>query len=304
MNSYGAEWENAILGNGRTSNCAIVTNPSSDNPSFSATDTNVPQGIIQTIDWMSATAKEMGVVFDQGTDLPSRATRFVQLEGGFSSKTGATYSGFKAFRCPENDVIATAYQPSYANPHPMISYVEALGFQYRTGGNSSGAGAAQFNISYINLPRDFRNKITQVGNPSAKVFIADGGRWWNGSGGVTTTLTLQTTSPGGMDADYGPWEGWQNARSYCYQSAAIDGRPQAMRHGTTRRKGAPYASMSMNMGFFDGHVENMNGLQASNPDYWVPMGTMIPASEANTSGPGYTEVTTRYWPGNQAFIAR
>ena len=295
MNVYAGEWNGAILGSGYTSNSGLLADPGATLPVLATgvTDSNVPGGIIQPLDWMSGMARTMGIPFDQGTDQASRANRFNQLAGGFSSKTKTNNGGVKNFRCPENDIKATAYpDSSYGNPHPMIAYVTALAFQYR-----SGSGNPQYQMSYIGIPGSFTNRIGQVGLPSSKIFIAEGGRWWNGSGGVTTTVTISTTSPGGMAADYGPWSGPSYARSYYYQTATADGRGNAMRHGN-RAKGAKYATMKMNVAFFDGHAETMNGLDAANPNLWAPSGTAIAPSESFSGGtPGFTEITKKYWPG-------
>ena len=308
-NTYASDWDGAILGNGRTSNAALLKDASAEavvmntitvfgSPS-TVSDSYVPNGLIQPLDWMTGIAGQMNVVTDQGTDANSRANRFHQLAGGTSSKTHITNPGLKMFRCPENDIVSTEFGLAQVNPHPMISYVTALGFQYRYSASySSGSTYAQYNIDYIQLPPDYRNKISQIGPPAAKVFIADGGRWWNGSGGITTTLTIFTTSPGGESADYGPWEGPANARSYRYAPGAGDGRGAAMRHGSMRSANAPYAAMKMNLAFFDGHAETMNGIDAANPAIWVPTGTVIPVGEAPSSGdPGYADITQRYWPG-------
>ncbi|MEI8194584.1 MAG: type II secretion system protein [Phycisphaerae bacterium] len=296
MNVYAGEWNGAILGSGFTSNSGLLADPNASAPVLApgVSDTNVPAGIIQPLDWMSGTARMMGVPFDQGTDLASRANRFNQLAGGYSSKTQMDNAVVKNFRCPENDIKATAFPDStYGNPHPMLSYNTALGFQYRYG-----SGNAQYVTSYIGIPGSFTNKIGQVGIPSGKIFIAEGGRWWNGSGGVTTTVTITTTSPGGEGADYGPWEGPNFARSYCYISKVADGRGNAMRHGN-RAKGTPYAAMKMNAAFFDGHAETMNGFDAANPNLWVPAGTTIDPVEAHPSGtPGFNEITKKYWPAS------
>lgn len=293
---YTVEWNGALIGGPRTSNSALLADPMAVDTGNAykpgVSNSNVPAGIIQTVDWMTGVARVMGAQFDEGTDESSRVNRFHQLVGGVSPKTGANEPGFKPFRCIENTYTSTAYGAA-ANPHPMISYSLVMGFQYMNG-PSSGNVNAQINITYVTLPESYRPNLNLIGNPSMKGFIADGARWWNGSGSFapSTTLTLNTTSPGGMDGDYGPWSAY--TRSYYYGgSGANDARPAAMRHGRDRKPGTRYQSMAMNMGFFDGHVETMDGLTASNPDLWWPTDTVIPKSEAVTM----TEITTKYWPG-------
>jgi prepilin-type processing-associated H-X9-DG protein len=271
----------------------------------------MPFGIIQPLDWMSGMGRQLGLSFDEGPTANDRANRFHQLAGGYSSKTKRENTGAKMFRCPENDIQSTQFGLTQVNPHPMMSYVTALGFQYRyspafSSGNIPGSSAnySQFNINFITLPGGYTNKIPQVGNEAAKIFMADGARWWNGSGGITTTLTMGTTSPGGEAADYGPWSAPAFARSYRYASGAGDGRGNAMRHGETRRQNALYGALKMNTLFFDGHAESLHGKLAANPGLWVPSQTIIPIGEAPAAGdPGYAEVTQTYWPGSGNYVA-
>ncbi len=307
---YSQEWDDAILGGPRTSNVAMLSNPEVAVATLASgfSDANMPSGIIQPLDWMSGTARVMGVKFDEGTSAASRANRFHQLNGGVSPLTGVKNAGVKIFRCPDNDVMATSYPTGFCNPHPMISYVTALGFQMRTDPSVASSYRYQYVLptTFLVIPGSYRNKISQVGASAGKVFMADGGRWWNGTGAITTTLTYNTTSPGGQSSDYGPWVSSAYARSYNYIDMSNgDRRGDSMRHSDTRKKGVKYASLRMNLGFFDGHVETMNGQDASNPQLWTPMGTSIPKAEAPASGSlGYSEITVRYWGSSDPLVIR
>lgn len=303
-NNYAVEWNSAILGGPRTSNAALLTDPMKVDQGASyksgISDSYVPAGIIQTVDWMPAVARMQGQQFDEGTDVNSRMDRFHQLVGGKSPKSPyKTYAGYKPFRCLENNYIATAYGAS-ANPHPMLSYVQAMGFLYMNG-PASGNVNAQINVTYVTLPANYRPNLNLIGNPGQKIFLAEGARWWNASGSFapTTTLTLYTTSPGGMSGDYGPWSGY--TRSYCFGTTGnTDQRMAAMRHGTGRSPGGSYKSFQMNVSYFDGHVETLDGLAASDPALWWPTGTQIPTAEAN----GKSEIMKKYWPNNTTITVR
>jgi prepilin-type N-terminal cleavage/methylation domain-containing protein len=330
MRFYAADWDGSILGNGRTSNSGLLANGVEDLKigkvappvNIDISESFMPYGIIQPLDWMSGMARQMGVQFNEKLTPNDRADRFHQLAGGKSNLTGRDTGGVKLFKCPENDVMATAFTTSPGAPpvntHPMISYITALGFQYRNGttgtkvpfalGGSSTFDYMQFNLpttgDFPKIPAAYKNKIQHVGAEQSKIFMAEGGRWWNASpgSGITTTLTGNTDSPGGMSGDYGPWINPKYARSYLYMSPTDDNRPTAMRHGD-RKKNSGYGSFKMNAIFFDGHGETMNGLDAANPALWVPKGTVIPILEAPESGhPGYKEITQKYW-GSSTFTA-
>jgi len=68
--------------------------------------------------------------------------------------------------------------------------------------------------------------------------------------------------------------------------------PLSMRHGF--RNVSPNANLAtstpsiyetyrMNMAFFDGHVEMVDGLKAMNPNYWLPKNSVLPSSECNAT---------------------
>jgi prepilin-type processing-associated H-X9-DG protein len=85
-------------------------------------------------------------------------------------------------------------------------------------------------------------------------------------------------SGGGAFADMGPWSNGTNswdrsfAKGNTHRPGTVDARIYAFRHGTRTQFGAT-DSYRLNCGFFDGHVESMGDLQASNPHMWMPKGT-------------------------------
>ena len=257
MQTYAAEWSDAILGNAHTTAAFLYNGSYSGFASGYSEGGNVPY-VISSNDWLSPTAKTMGMSFDEGGTQASRINRFMQ------------FNGFKAFICPENDVVCTAYTgdggPNFP-VHNMISYNTALCFQYV---NGSGDNSATLDPSYVNLG-GYRPIARLVGKTAEKVYMADAARWWNGSGSLApdTNGAVLEASPGGMTSDYGPWSSY--TRSYYKGSASADGRTDSMRHGNVKG-GAKLASFKFNLAFFDGHVETLNGLDGADPSLWVPHG--------------------------------
>jgi prepilin-type processing-associated H-X9-DG protein len=260
---YATENQGAILGNAHTTS-AFLYRPAFDGlaPGISEA-ANVPF-VISSNDWLTPTAQIMGQSFNGGGTPADRSERFMQL------------NAFKAFICPDNDVVSTAYTgdggPNFP-VHRMISYNTALCFQYV---NGTGDNSATLAAGFVDLG-GYRPNLQLVGNAAQKVYIADGGRWWNGSGTLApdTNGAVLGASPGGMTSDYGPWNRY--SRSYL-KGPNADGRTASMRHGE-RRPAASLARFKFNLAFFDGHVEALSGLDGANPSLWVPQGGKPTAGE-------------------------
>lgn len=267
MAAYASEWNNAILGNARTSSSRLWNSAltgaapaSGGNPAITEAG-NIPE-LISTNDWMTPTARVMGLNFNAGGTQSDRIERFTKL------------TSFKSFICPENDIVATAYTgdggPNFP-VHRMISYNTAMCFQYMS---KTGVAPTQtmFDSSWVNI-NFYEPRVQKVGNPGRKVFIADGGRFMNsGAASVTTNgAAISGTSPGGMCSDWGPWN--RNNRAY-NKAAGGDGRTVSMRHGN-RKANAGLSSFRFNLGFFDGHVEALNGLEGADPNLWIPTGATV-----------------------------
>jgi prepilin-type N-terminal cleavage/methylation domain-containing protein/prepilin-type processing-associated H-X9-DG protein len=273
MNVYASEWEGAILGNSHTTGSGLYNgNYTSFAPAISAS--NVPT-VLQGNDWMSPTAQAMGFHFNTGGAPSDRIDRFM------------AFQNYKPFICPENQWVSTTYTGS-GGPnfpiHRVISYNAAAAFQnVNIKGSSISSFQGQFAIpnGWIQLPNEYRPNINRIGNPSQKVYMADGGRWFSGGSGFLSMDDdggLSSTSVGGLDQDYGPWD--NNTRAY-NKGARGDGRVVSMRHGSP----IPFGTLSaykFNLAFFDGHVETMNGLDGSDPSLWMPSGSSVGVSEVTT----------------------
>jgi prepilin-type N-terminal cleavage/methylation domain-containing protein/prepilin-type processing-associated H-X9-DG protein len=286
MNEYATEWEQALLGNAYSTS-AHLFRPDHSAFALGVSDAaNVPE-VIQTNDWMSPTSRVMGIPFDARGTPSARIARFMQ------------FNKFKGFTCPEvTDLRSTSYTgdggPNFP-VHVPISYNTAWAFQTIVSNKPSTA----FN-NQILIPQSFgvqmggyRPNIRYVGNPSNKIYMADSARWYNGSGALALddNGALQTTTPGGLTSEWGPW----NFHTRAYNIGTADGRIASMRHGSRKAFGT-FSSFKFNAAFFDGHVETVNGLEGSNPSLWVPSGSTVVASECITN----TEFRNRYCPGGQA----
>jgi prepilin-type N-terminal cleavage/methylation domain-containing protein/prepilin-type processing-associated H-X9-DG protein len=288
MNVYAAEWNGAILGNAQTTGSGLYTGNYGAFASGISVASNVPE-VIQANDWMSPTAKVMGFKFNTGGTAADRIDRFM------------AFNNYKPFICPENQWMSTAFTgaggPNFP-VHRMISYNAASCFQnVNTSASSISSFTGQFSIpqGWVALPSVYRPKIDRVGNPSQKVYMADGGRWYSGGGNylaLTTDGGLSSSSVGGMDQDYGPWDA--NTRAY-NKGTNGDGRPVSMRHGS-QRPGVALSSYKFNLAFFDGHVELMNGLDGADPSLWIPSGGSVKIGEVTTQA----DFRARYCKGGAA----
>lgn len=259
MQSYAQEFRQAILGNAHTSG-AFLLQPGYD-------DNNCPN-ICQAWDWMSPTAKQMGLQFNEGPLTTDRVARYTQLVN------------HPAFRCSENDILATEYTgpgaPKNLNLGTTLtlSYNTASVFQYE---NGTGDVSRFLDPTWVTMP-GYRPKLSLVGNPSSKIYIADGARWSSGPDAPSVELGYlgSGSSLGGHFADYGPWARNTGATgdSYTRSYAKPNGIIYAMRHGS-RTPNSKLKIYRFNAAFFDGHVETMDGLTSANPALWVPSGAFI-----------------------------
>jgi len=284
MIMYASQYRGAILGNAWTSSALLeLTPPASYNSK------NCPS-VICVWDWMSPTAKTMGLPFDDGPSITSRTSRIMYLTGS------------AAFRCPENDIIAS--------PNPgsdilvttnMVSYVTAAYFQlvYEAPGFTPPDPADFIFVKYKNYVNtgNYSPYIQKVGDTTKKIFMCDGASWSLGGAPEANFYwdASNSTTPFSYFADAGPWDG--------YTRSFNGGTPRmyAFRHG--ERKPSTFTtagstttalkSYKFNAAFFDGHVETLDGYQGMNPAYWVPKNTVIPyGTEAST------ESESIYFPGN------
>jgi prepilin-type processing-associated H-X9-DG protein len=264
-------------------------------------DGNSP-GVIQIWDYESPIAHAMGLTFNEGPNPTDRwdgpTSRFMQ------------FNTYNLFRCPENQTLAVDYQGNGPDVANMISYNTALAFHFL---HTPASYPAQLKLkvysdpSYLDLPSGYSPKLTKIGNASKKIFIADGARYSTTSQAPDYDLS-STSSEGGAYSDVGAWSAYSrswdrgnatgNKNTGGGTTGTIDARIYAFRHGLVNVKsGGATNGFKMNVGFFDGHVETMGDLDASNPVYWVPKGSTIAATTRAPGAETYADVHDRYLNG-------
>ena len=251
-------------------------------PGFS--DNNCPE-ISQVWDWQAPIAKMQGTQFEAGGTVPQRAERFRKL------------LEFPGFVCPDNDIIAQPFSSPNAGVVPMNSYNTAAVFHYKrnpSGGSSAGDGKSISRGNY-NPPQGYSPQITNVGNGSRKIYIADGARYSRDDTPPDYDFAYDG-GYGGAFADVGAWSkfsnSWDRSLAPGNGGAGSDARLYAFRHGNRKGNGPP-DSYRMNAAFFDGHVETLGDLEAANPELGLPKGTEVPTP----SGECYADVIKAYFQG-------
>jgi len=119
-----------------------------------------------------------------------------------------------------------------------------------------------------------------MGNPANKVFCADGARF---SGPfIEPDYDLRVTAPfGGAFSDDAPYSTFTHSwdRSRAPLNGGVGGndpRIYAYRHSIGQPPpGAEANAFKMNVVFFDGHFETQGDLSTSNPQQWLPQGTVL-----------------------------
>lgn len=202
------------------------------------------------------------------------------------------------FHCPSNNLTATGYPhpsgwpvipaTSYLTMWPMIragtGYMAEATSNFKVGStiweanhiNPDPTSYAGNNNWAILTPSDYFPRLNNVGNPSEKVLIAEGVRYYAGSGedplvdystdANTNKGAFVATPPSTYDED----NNFVNCREY------MRGRKYSWRHGNKNK---------IQAGFLDGHVTmlgaNVGGLErwreseALHPKYYYPKGSII-----------------------------
>jgi prepilin-type N-terminal cleavage/methylation domain-containing protein/prepilin-type processing-associated H-X9-DG protein len=266
-------------------------------------------GIIHYSDWCSPLARIMGVKFNEGSDRQARGERYM------------TMRDLRQFRCPNNEFLAPEFGSNltqYVTTGAMISYNTALGFlvtRTTASVNNGGTWGMSTSRPEWNVPASYNTKLSKVGDPSRKVFIADGSKFSAGNGSPQVSETLPdadlnfTGSLGGPFADQGPTRftrAWNRDRVPGNGGSGIDCRTFWARHGPSLpRVGATPDTYRFNVGFFDGHVETLGDLEGSNPSMWYPKGTELVVTTGG-SGQFFEDVYKKYfgkdYPMSSPFI--
>lgn len=198
----------------------------------------------------------------------------------------------KQFQCPSNAYQAAAFGGSIdAGVGPLVSYNMSREFLFRgdgiSGWTSSDIGLLVNNPTYGDrIAKDYFPIFGKVGDASKKVLVADGARYSN----VSTVPDYDIGAGsrwGSAFVDVAPWskfsQSWDrsgasgNANDDIACSTGVDARRYAFRHSKAAIQGcsAPLDAYMANFAFFDGHVDTLGDMQASNPHMWMPAGSIV-----------------------------
>lgn len=190
--------------------------------------------------------------------------------------------------CPSNDVKYDYIYPgnrstlgSYnASDIRYCSYAAALMFMAVPMSSPPWAGKWVTENQYasgmrVQLPLGYRPKVGNVGTATDKVFVMEGARYVSGEQTSFNDLTYQ--DDGGNYTMYGPptrlgGDPFENLpRSSPFEPDDIT-RRFAMRH-----------SGKMNVVYFDGHIEALDGFKALDIRKYWPMGTAVVGTTFDSS---------------------
>jgi len=200
----------------------------------------------QNMDWVSPTMGDM-------LGLPDE--RYARIQSIFNHE----------LRCPSNDIIYD--DPSGAFADELVaygSYSAALGFHFPIWGNINNPLPTLFEI-----PSDYAPKLDAIGSASAKVYVLEGARYVQQTGGgyELSYNDFPRQIRGGNFMEFGPPFSYENGPFELDTDDLMDKRSEqlAYRH----RK-------NMNLLYFDGHAATNNYAQSREVDQWLPTGTNIP----------------------------
>lgn len=127
-------------------------------------------------------------------------------------------------------------------------------------------GQAREVATQVKTPRGFRNRMDQVGPPSAKILVADGTRYYE-NGVLDFDPSPYTAVFGSFTEGTPQWTG-NTAYGVNFQDAPDGGNlPLSFRHPNN----------SLNAAFFDGHTENMKQEDVwTDMAKWAPSGSYVP----------------------------
>lgn len=232
---------------------------------YDAVDT--PGDVVQIWDWAAPMA---GQLLNEPLD-PNRAVRWrTQLVEG-------------PFACPSNTYTSIPFPAPVGDwtPQRMVSYDSMREIMAR-GGTAPGTSPLAVSLTYFHpqvggteqTPYPYLPRLEHVGDPTKKVFLADGARFTDASTGSTIHSFDWQASAGGAFSSGAPTTPDAFERSYFRSSVRPDLAPRAYRHPCG-------AFLGLNVAFFDGHVDWMSEALSRHPDFWWPSDTVLPLTEMN-----------------------
>ena len=298
MQMYVAENNGYFPGGPNTSARHLVSNATGSTMAAPYSEANCPD-ISQIWDWQAPLARILNINFNQG---PTSAERAERMMGLFTER---------AFRCPEYEALASPFggTSDFATAlHPAYSTAMVFHMNHQPTGGSGGRRQA---FREWNPQPEYTQKVTKIGDAARKIFLADGARFIvPGPNGPTYTAGVHgNATQGGAYSSSGAFNKFDRAwdRSMAPgnggtlpTSGVQDPRIYAFRHGGNVKPGGSADSYKMNVGFFDGHVELMGDLQASDPALWLPKGTVAQFDAGQMHNDVLALYAARY-PGGRIF---
>jgi len=276
MQIYASQNSGAIPGSAFTTARFTYINPQFASPTanLGITQNNYPS-VVSVFDWASPIMKVMGVKFEEGGTLAQRQKRWARVQE------------FKSFRCPENNIITSAFGPvAFTSIDLIPSYNTAMAFVVCHNDDTFPTStpitcAWGDSAKRWNCPSGYVPKLSKVGNASAKIYIGDGSRYVDANGAGPDSDIGFSGVNGGCLSDQGAFDAF--SKSWCRTTTnkggvnggtGRDARIFAYRHGYQKQYGVPDLYKG-NFGFFDGHVELLGDLESTKPDYWLPKGSKL-----------------------------
>ncbi|MEE9293791.1 MAG: prepilin-type N-terminal cleavage/methylation domain-containing protein [Phycisphaerae bacterium] len=260
---------------------------------------------VQTFDWMTPLIR-------LETSLPRvRADRFKLLLQRFRCAALLQFNSILFFEIEGGGDPPPDFQDFLDIPEwPPVSYLMPAGFQYWGFGTRdkilgrSGSGGGMFSNVPIKpkimptnwevlLPDDYTTRLGRIGTPAGKIFAADGTRFVTSSGLVDYDPSPVPGNFGAFTTSGGWWPG-----STAYGVAG--GSPNWSVDGDPVSQGSPSAGMnlpityrhsargrgngtaqghkgSIDLLFFDGHVDRVQDRESRKIDMWYPKGSKVQA---------------------------
>jgi len=292
VNAYGASNKEAIVGSPDTSGF---------DASLRGSKPSKFNGVaISPFDWMGPLAAEAGL---RGPgDGASEADLQLNSSGASGSHAlraarAEWYRKIGGYRCPSNNILAGVYNGANSveqigawKRSTMIPYCMSTAFTSSEAPTANGGTKPRDQDRRGYQPK---NGFARIGEPSRKVAVFEGHRY------------AEAALPGVFDPDFDPdinaWYGgpfgdvgaWISGGDFSKAldrrmspdenmsriggGKFVDPRGAALRHGSKRGAEASPGGRQFigNIAFFDGHVETVDDLKMTDPDYWFPSGTIF-----------------------------
>lgn len=196
-------------------------------------------------------------------------------------------TGARPFICPSNNILAVPY-PNPNNPTwksgRMLSY--NMSTQITSTEEGTARGGTNNRISAGIDRRGFRPFMDKIGTAHMKAAFFEGHRYAVANTEPDFDHSL-TAGFGGAFGGTGPW--FNDNKELDRRIApgeplagqipgAFDARRWAFRHGSRKvdaRSGTSGAQVRGNVSFWDGRVEILTDLKATEPNIWFPTGTRL-----------------------------